>query len=1025
MELSPAGGGGGGAAAAGAPVPPSAYTTITLYATGNALSLALFLMLYHLAGVLADFRDPALYAFLCSIALRGLKVRLVARLDAALAGDATLAGAAGRAAAAPLRAARGAARGAAAAARRWRRTVGELRDEHHARAAAARRRGSGGAEPGAAGASPRGSAAQPSGGAPADAPEDAPPAGPPSTLALYARAGLRLLGVKNRRRRRRAAGTPSPRPAALGDRLLGWMLHLCAVWAAWEWARDAWSPALQLCLATAAATAAAVALPLALLSRSAAWAPLASVLSHSPTKSPGARTGAGTATPVSPAGAGRAVPPSLLPRRPLFSPRGGPRGGGALAGGGEAGAARAAAAVGDAALAAARALDAGLRRLLRANLHALVSAGLIVALLLGSAGGAAFLATRIVQEGRGAVLAARDAFPAAWAGVVAATPALADALPDGAPPPPPPGGDAASAARAPPPQLPAWVAAWRRDALAVAQRSLPGAAAWLEAQVAGLVAAHNLTDALADVRALYEAAQGPRRCSERERRKLLVGAARAEVAAAGAAGGAARAAAGADAAAAGLAGAVVRLDDALGGEAAGACAAAAGAGAEECRRAPADAGALAALQVEVVAADEALLVAKAAAAAARGAADAAERARRVAAGRLALCAPAAAAAAGGAPPPGVGVAAEVGATLRDAYAKLWRRQLRAGAADLRAAAARAARGALGGAGAPGAADLSALPRLLAAAAGPLVALGRAAAGSVGGTAAAALASSLGLLRLGLGVFHAGVQAALFLTLLYYLLAARRDPLARLAALLPLPDASRARAAAAVNAALGGVFLTMLKLAALHGLLSWLSFRALRAPVPYASAAASAAFSLLPFVPTYAVALPGVAALAAQGRVARAAALFALHFLAYYFGDAAVLEGAHGGHPMAVSLAILGGMWAFPNPLLGCLLGPILLALLSATGALHAELMAAGLGSGSGGGGGGGGGHVAWATPPPTLRAAPPAGPPGAGALRVRVPSPAGSEGSRSVSLAPAPRCGSPASASPRSPTGAAFDFGAR
>ena len=49
------------------------YTTIALYAAANALSLAVFLIIYHVSAVLADFRDPMLYAFLCSIALRGPK----------------------------------------------------------------------------------------------------------------------------------------------------------------------------------------------------------------------------------------------------------------------------------------------------------------------------------------------------------------------------------------------------------------------------------------------------------------------------------------------------------------------------------------------------------------------------------------------------------------------------------------------------------------------------------------------------------------------------------------------------------------------------------------------------------------------------------------------------------------------------------------------------------------------------------------------------------------------------------------
>ena len=137
-------------------------------------------------------------------------------------------------------------------------------------------------------------------------------------------------------------------------------------------------------------------------------------------------------------------------------------------------------------------------------------------------------------------------------------------------------------------------------------------------------------------------------------------------------------------------------------------------------------------------------------------------------------------------------------------------------------------------------------------------------------------------------------------------------------------------------------MSMLKLASFHGLFAWLTFRMFGAPLAYTSAVASAAFALLPFVPTYSVALPGCAVVAFQGRVAAAVALLILHFSAYYIGDSVVL-GDSGGHPFMMSLAILGGLWAFSNPLLGCLLGPTLLSLLSALGELHTELMGASAG----------------------------------------------------------------------------------
>ena len=48
-------------------------------------------------------------------------------------------------------------------------------------------------------------------------------------------------------------------------------------------------------------------------------------------------------------------------------------------------------------------------------------------------------------------------------------------------------------------------------------------------------------------------------------------------------------------------------------------------------------------------------------------------------------------------------------------------------------------------------------------------------------------------------------------------------------------------------------------------------------------------ALLPFVPTYAVALPGCVVLVAQGRLLAAVLFFSFHFMAYYIGDTVILE----------------------------------------------------------------------------------------------------------------------------------------
>lgn len=213
-----------------------------------------------------------------------------------------------------------------------------------------------------------------------------------------------------------------------------------------------------------------------------------------------------------------------------------------------------------------------------------------------------------------------------------------------------------------------------------------------------------------------------------------------------------------------------------------------------------------ALEAVVVQADTALKSAKAAHKAAVLAADSAESEALATQARLGLCTVERHAGHHHRLP---GLAGEVGGRLQQAYAKLWRRQLREGLADMRAAGrqlAAAARGAAArGSGAVG--DLSSLQRLAQAAADPLIAVGRVAgrlfAGSLGSTTAAALMGGLGVLRLGMGVVKFGMQLMLFLALLYYLLAAPSDPLLAAAGVLPLSDGGRQRTAVALNRALGG------------------------------------------------------------------------------------------------------------------------------------------------------------------------------------------------------------------------------
>lgn len=1000
------------------------YTTMALYAAANALSLAVFLIIYHVSAVLADFRDPMLYAFLCSIALRGPKDWLVEHMDWHLGQDRSLIVATLTVIAPPYITLQFIWAEAKDAAKAFKIKVKEIRDEYQRNMERGNKvnktligeRDSllqqNGAAAGAGG-SPR---------HPTTAPQ--PQLQQPYALTVYAKAGLRTFTSRKERKKRRkraasAVRKPSPIPAS--NRLVTALVVLTIVWALVEWIRDSWSRTAHAALMTGITLTLSTIIFRSILNRTAAGTNM-SVSSPAKTPAGAAAVGGGSHSPRMAPWAD-ASPGLKQPKFPGKSPRNSfngtrttgtpitPRSGyytSILHGFShctkytESFYKIAAAGIRKCSKALS-VIESPIRALLRRNLHAIVTALLIVGLIIGTMTATAFFTVRIIGEARGVLVAARDAFPAAWPSITAATPRLVDELPDV---------DSSTttgtttinhmdipllslqqqqniknlqqvAAGVP---LPPWLQAYREDAVSLAQRSLPAMASWLEERIYGLMRDQNLTDTLWDARLLYEAAQGPRTCSDREKSKMLVTLAKTEVKARKAREEEEKAGKYAGEAQRKLAEAVAALSSAMVGGSERKDNSSIKTEDSSFSSSSSSTSLLAELQDRVVTADAALSAAKESHKIAAAILDDAERSRRVANGRSQLCMTGEAAnslgvsfpsqlisknSTNGGSQEGInhhqgGLLAGLTDRLSSAYNKIFR-EWRAGEGiyEMYKAAVYAINGITqrSGASTTTAADLTRLQRLVQVAAVPLISLGKAAAASVGTTTAAAFMGSLGLFRLGLGVVHAAVQAALFLTLLYYLLAAQTDPLARAVALLPLPPAARLRVATALNAALGGVFMSMLKLAAFHGLFAWVTFRIFGAPLAYTTSVASAAFALLPFVPTYSVALPGCVVVALQGRVAVGVTLMVLHFLAYYAGDTVVLEDS-GGHPFMMSLAILGGLWAFSNPLLGCLLGPTLLSLLGALGTLHTELMGGSSSGGSGtsnavaGGGGAPGGDAA-------------------------------------------------------------------
>ena len=217
------------------------YTTIALYAAANALSLAVFLIIYHVSAVLADFRDPMLYAFLCSIALRGPKDWLVEHLDWHLGQDRSLRVATLTAIAPPYITLQFIWAEAKDAVKAFKIKVKEIRDEYQRNMERGRRiSGTFGAD---------GSLVQPQNGAgaavaggsprrPATAP--LPQLQQPYALTVYAKAGLRTFTSRKERKKRRkraasAVRKQSPSPAS--NKLLSALVVLTIAWALVEWIR--------------------------------------------------------------------------------------------------------------------------------------------------------------------------------------------------------------------------------------------------------------------------------------------------------------------------------------------------------------------------------------------------------------------------------------------------------------------------------------------------------------------------------------------------------------------------------------------------------------------------------------------------------------------------------------------------------------------------------------------------------------------------------------------------------------------
>ncbi|KAK9826817.1 hypothetical protein WJX81_003947 [Elliptochloris bilobata] len=591
--------------------------------------------------------------------------------------------------------------------------------------------------------------------------------------------------------------------------------------------------------------------------------------------------------------------------------------------------------------------DARVRAWLREALPALVTGGLIVAVLVGPLLASLFLAVQVGREGRTAVLDVREALPANWS--ANSTLGLGRGLARGW-------------------LGSAWAANLQQRGVAIMRQQVPTALGVAEAQLTRLAEQHNLTAVLADLRLLYASFQAPANCTNGERQAHAV----------------ARAKAGArlhaaQAAAAGQEANVMQQERALeaalpGGSAddsssdAGGGPAAAGgavseresAGSSACRAvAPLPAWAeehpLRAAEEAVAAADAALTAARSGLVDASAAVEAAREETALADRAAQTCRPAdGSAEAAAAPERESSAAAAARAAAEHLGGQLARLWAAVAALDARRAweqartigtdAAASVRDALSGPGGGARdAELSVLQRLVRSSLGPLQqvgqALGNAAVRGLGGAGSLALAGGGAAFRAGAGAITFSLQFLVFVGLLYFLLELEQDPLALLVGFAPgLSEAARRETHAALGNALRGVFLTPLKTTAARALCTWLALRAARVHLLWTCTLAAAIFTLVPLAPTWLFGLPASVELFARGQLWAALAVPAVLFASTWADDLILCETNTNSYLFGLGLA--GGLTTFDNPVKGVLFGPLMISGLSALYQLHVRHSAA-------------------------------------------------------------------------------------
>ncbi|EFJ38055.1 hypothetical protein SELMODRAFT_73510 [Selaginella moellendorffii] len=190
-----------------------------------------------------------------------------------------------------------------------------------------------------------------------------------------------------------------------------------------------------------------------------------------------------------------------------------------------------------------------------------------------------------------------------------------------------------------------------------------------------------------------------------------------------------------------------------------------------------------------------------------------------------------------------------------------------------------------------------------------------------------------------GIFHFLTQAAVFFSLLYYLITSQSGGVVeQVLGMIPLSETARIRSATVLNRAVSSVLLATVKSAFYQAAFTWLLFRAFGIHFLYVSTLLAIVTAVLPVFPLGVASIPAAAQLVVQGDYLAAVVLGVVHCLVLDFGNRAIQDEIPGHNAYLTGLSIAGGMALFSPALEGAIMGPLLMTVLTALKNLYCEFI---------------------------------------------------------------------------------------